>query len=200
MARYESSVKQIPHPQGSVFAKLSDLNNLAAVREKFSDPDAQAALQGKLTGEQVEAARRQLESMEFTADTVSFSVPMMGGVSIRVVDREPDKCVKLESVSSPIPLKLWIQILPTTEAASKLKLTLDALKLDGVSQDYDKAKVIDANESPKYRLELWNCYGATRNAGCAFGTPEGDVIKNLAFHESMEAQFTVHSLFAEPEW
>ncbi len=126
MARYESSVKQIPHPQGSVFAKLSDLNNLAAVREKFSDPDAQAALQGKLTGEQVEAARRQLESMEFTADTVSFSVPMMGGVSIRVVEREPDKCVKLESVSSPIPLKLWIQILPTTEAASKLKLTLDA--------------------------------------------------------------------------
>ena len=78
--------------------------------------------------------------------------------------------------------------------------TLDALKLDGVSQDYDKAKVIDANESPKYRLELWNCYGATKNAGCAFGTPEGDVIKNLAFHESMEAQFTVHSLFAEPEW
>lgn len=34
-------------------------------------------------------------------------------------------------------------------------------------------------DSSKYRLELWNCYGATKNAGCAFGTPDGDVIKEL---------------------
>lgn len=78
--------------------------------------------------------------------------------------------------------------------------TLDELLLDGKAVSYDQSKVIDANENPKYRLELWNCYGATKNAGCAFGTPEGDVMKGLAFSKSMETKFTVHSLFAEPQW
>ena len=78
--------------------------------------------------------------------------------------------------------------------------TLDALLLDGNAVSYDNAKVIDANESPKYRLELWNCYGTTRNTGCAFGTPDGDVMKGLAFKQSIETKFTVRSLFAEPQW
>ncbi len=78
--------------------------------------------------------------------------------------------------------------------------TLDALLLDGKAVSYDQSKVIDSNESPKYRLELWNCYGTTKNAGCAFGSPEGDVMKGLAFSQSIETKFTVHSLFAEPQW
>ena len=78
--------------------------------------------------------------------------------------------------------------------------TLDELLLDGKAVSYDQSKVIDANENPKYRLELWNCYGATKNAGCAFGTPEGDVMKGLAFSKSMETKFTVHSLFPVPQW
>lgn len=78
--------------------------------------------------------------------------------------------------------------------------TLDELYLDGKAVSYDKSKVIDANEKPKYRLELWNCYGATKKAGCAFGTPEGDVMKGLAFNNSIETKFTVHSLFPVPQW
>ena len=78
--------------------------------------------------------------------------------------------------------------------------TLDALLLDGKAVSYDKSKVIDANENPKYRLELWNCYGDTKKAGCAFGTPEGDVMKGLAFKNSIDTKFTVHSLFPVPQW
>lgn len=78
--------------------------------------------------------------------------------------------------------------------------TLDALLLDGKAVSYDQSKVIDTNENSKYRLELWNCFGATKNAGCAFGTPEGDVMKGLAFSNSMETKFTVHSLFTVPQW
>ena len=78
--------------------------------------------------------------------------------------------------------------------------TLDALLLDGNAVSYDQSKVIDSNESSKYRLELWNCYGTTRNTGCAFGTPDGDVMKGLAFKQSIETKFTVRSLFAEPQW
>lgn len=78
--------------------------------------------------------------------------------------------------------------------------TLDNLYLDGTEVTFDATKVLDANESPKYRLELWNCYGATKTGGCAFGTPDGDVIKELGFSSSMEVKFTFHSLFAVPQW
>lgn len=78
--------------------------------------------------------------------------------------------------------------------------TLDELYLDGKAVSYDKSKVVDSNENPKYRLELWNCYGATKNAGCAFGKPEGDVMKGLAFSKSIRTKFTVQSLFPVPEW
>ena len=78
--------------------------------------------------------------------------------------------------------------------------TLEELYLDDKAVSYDKTKVIDANESPKYRLELWNCYGTTKNAGCAFGTPDGDVMMGLAFSKSIRTKFTVHNLFSNPNW
>lgn len=77
--------------------------------------------------------------------------------------------------------------------------TLDEFYLDGQAVSYDKSKVVDANENPKYRLELFNCYGATKD-NCAFGVKDGDLMRELGFNKSMRAKFTVHSLFAVPEW
>ncbi len=77
--------------------------------------------------------------------------------------------------------------------------TLDEFYLDGKAVSYDKSKVIDANENPKYRLELFNCYGATKD-NCAFGVKDGDLMRELGFNKSMRAKFTVHSLFAVPQW
>lgn len=73
--------------------------------------------------------------------------------------------------------------------------TLDAIKLDGKDVECDFSKVIDANEKPKYRLELWNCYGATKNNGCAFGDPDGDAMPGLAFNEKIELTATFHGIF-----
>ena len=77
--------------------------------------------------------------------------------------------------------------------------TLDEFYLDGKAVSYDKSKVIDSNENPKYRLELFNCYGATKD-NCAFGVKDGDLMRELGFNKSMRAKFTVHSLFAVPQW
>lgn len=77
--------------------------------------------------------------------------------------------------------------------------TLDEFYLDGKAVSYDKSKVVDANENPKYRLELFNCYAATKD-NCAFGVKDGDLMRELGFNKSMRAKFTVHSLFAVPEW
>ena len=77
--------------------------------------------------------------------------------------------------------------------------TLDEFYLDGQAVSYDKSKVVGANENPKYRLELFNCYGATKD-NCAFGVKDGDLMRELGFNKSMRAKFTVHSLFPVPEW
>ena len=77
--------------------------------------------------------------------------------------------------------------------------TLDEFYLDGQAVSYDKSKVIDSNENPKYRLELFNCYGATKD-NCAFGVKDGDLMRELGFNKSMRAKFTVHSLFPVPQW
>ncbi len=78
--------------------------------------------------------------------------------------------------------------------------TLDELSLDGKRVSFDATKVPDAVDGSNYRLELWNCYGATSGAGCAFGTPDGEIIKELGFSSSMELKFTFHNLFSIPNW
>lgn len=53
------------------------------------------------------------------------------------------------------------------------------------------------------RSIVWNfgiAMGRTKDKGCAFGTPDGDVIKELGFSSSMEVKFTFHTLFSVPEW
>ena len=128
MARYESKVKTIPAPQAAVYAKLSDLNNLAVLKEKLNNPEALERIKasGKVTDDQLQKASEQLKSLEFTSDTLSVDVPPVGKIAIRIVEREPEKCVKFESEKSPIPIKFWIQVLPIDETNSKLRLTLDA--------------------------------------------------------------------------
>lgn len=78
--------------------------------------------------------------------------------------------------------------------------TLNSLKLDGNSVSFDASKVVDTSEGAKYRLELWNCYGATGSSECAFGTRDGDVIHELGFSSSMQLDFTINSLFAVPQF
>ena len=77
---------------------------------------------------------------------------------------------------------------------------LNSLKLDGNSVSFDASKVVDTSEGAKYRLELWNCYGATGSSECAFGTRDGDVIHELGFSSSMQLDFTINSLFAVPQF
>ena len=48
-------------------------------------------------------------------------------------------------------------------------------------------------------IRLFNCYAATKD-NCAFGVKDGDLMRELGFNKSMRAKFTVHSLFAVPQW
>ena len=122
MAKYESQIKQVPFSQSAVYAKLSDLTNLAVIKERFDDPNVQA----KISADKIEEVRNAVNQMEFTTDTVSAPAGPIGTIAVQIVDREPEKCVKFTSTNSPVSFKLWVQMLPTGDTSSKLKVKIDA--------------------------------------------------------------------------
>lgn len=122
MAKYESSVKQLYYPVESVYAKVSDLNNLSIIKERINDPIVRA----QIPADKLDQVTEAIDKMEFTADTASFNAAMAGNISFQIVDREENRCVKYSSVASPVSFKVWIQVLPTSDTTSKMRLTLDA--------------------------------------------------------------------------
>lgn len=106
MSKFESSIKQIPYSQQAVYAMLSDLSNIERVRDRISD--------------------ERIKDFTFDTDSVAVSVPPVGQLRLRIVEREEPKCVKFETEQSPIPFNLWVQVLPVTDTTSKLKVTVKA--------------------------------------------------------------------------
>lgn len=108
MADYVSNIKSIASDRARVYDKLSDLSGLSSVSEALSaHPDASKV--------QIEAIDR---------DTCAFVISGAGRLELKVVEREPDKTIKLEAQSSPIPLTLWIQLLEPAPSDTRLRLTL----------------------------------------------------------------------------
>ena len=64
--------------------------------------------------------------MSFDADNISFNVDPVGTVSFKIIERNPNDTIKLESVKSPIKLTGWIQLKEVAEDDTRLKLTLRA--------------------------------------------------------------------------
>ena len=109
--QFESNVKHVPYSQERVYNKLSDLNNLEGVRDRLD------MVKDKLDG--------KLEDMSFDRDSITLKVQGIS-LTLRIIEREPLKCIKFEGDKSPVPLNLWIQILPVTEEEAKMKVTIRA--------------------------------------------------------------------------
>lgn len=106
MSKFESSVKQIAYPQQSVYNMLSDLTNIERVKDKVPED--------------------KLKDLTFDKDTISISVDPVGQISMRIIERDEPKTIKFASENSPMSFNFWIQILPVSDTASKMKLTIDA--------------------------------------------------------------------------
>ncbi len=68
----------------------------------------------------------KLQDFSFDSDSVQVSVPPVGTIKLRIIEREENKCVKFEAEQSPLPFNLWIQVLPVDDATSKMKVTVKA--------------------------------------------------------------------------
>ena len=109
--QFESSVKHIPYSQERVYNKLSDLNNLNSVHDRLDE------IKEKSGG--------KLEDMSFDQDSITIKVQGIA-LSLRIIEREPMKCIKFEGDKTPVPLNLWIQILPGSDSEAKIKVTIRA--------------------------------------------------------------------------
>ena len=98
--------RQIPYPVENVYRNISDLSNLERVRDRIPED--------------------KLQEFQFDSDSVQVSVAPVGTIKLRIVEREENRCVKFETEQSPMPFNLWIQVLPVSEAESKMKVTVKA--------------------------------------------------------------------------
>ena len=104
--KFESSIREIPYPQQAVYHRLSDLSLSEEVRNQLPED--------------------KREDIIFDSESITMDVPPVGSISIRICDREEPKTIKYETVSSPLPFKLWVQLLPTSDTSCKMKLTIKA--------------------------------------------------------------------------
>ena len=104
-SKFESSIREIPYSQHSVYDMLSDLSNINKVKDRIPED--------------------KLKDLSFDADSISIKSPM-GDVKLHIVGREEPKCIKFETAQSPLPFDFWIQILPVDASTSKMKLTIKA--------------------------------------------------------------------------
>lgn len=125
LAKYESEVKLVQQSQQTVYERFSDLRNLQTLRDKMEDPNVKQTIESQIPEGQSEQVQKVLEEMSFDADTLSISTPV-GAICLRVVEREEPKLVKFASEGSPIPLYVWIQLVPTDETSCKLRVTVGA--------------------------------------------------------------------------
>ena len=105
MSQFESSVKVIPYGQQQVYAKLSDLNNLETVKNSIPAD--------------------KVKNMSFDADTLNFNVAPVGNITLKIVGREPFKFIKFETIQSPMPFNMCIQLVDASEMVCEMKLTVN---------------------------------------------------------------------------
>ena len=104
MTKFESGVKVIQSPQTAVYEKLSDLNNLEKVKDRLPED--------------------KVKNLSFDAESMTIEVAPVGKITLQIVEKEPSKCIKFATTTSPLPFNLWIQIVPVTDAECKMKLTI----------------------------------------------------------------------------
>ena len=123
MAKYESEVKFIPHATcEQVYQKLADLETFRPIIDN--------AINNPMIAEKIREAGQdpaqleKLKEVELSSDQIIFPVPMLGNMELHIVERELNRCIKLQTGASPIDATLWIQVLPVSAGGSKMRLTL----------------------------------------------------------------------------
>lgn len=107
MTTIESEIRTISANNEVVFAKLGDLRNLEVIKDKIP-------------------SEANISDFSCEVDSINFTINAVGRMSLKVIDREPFKTIKLGAENSPIDFNLWIQLAPTKEAETAMRVVLKA--------------------------------------------------------------------------
>ncbi len=107
MTSYESELKVIASSEISIFAKLSDLNNLELVKDKL-------------------VQESKIQDLQFDTDSCSFVVDGFGKMGFKVVERIPSKTIKINSVGTPFSVEIELNLNQIADNETEMKLVLNA--------------------------------------------------------------------------
>lgn len=104
MSKIESRVGKLSYPAQKVYDFLSDFNNF----KSLIPPD-------------------RISDFESTADSCSFNVSGIGEATLKIIEKEPLKLVKVAGEAmGKVGFKLWIQLKELAEDDTRIKLTVEA--------------------------------------------------------------------------
>lgn len=119
MSEFKSEVKQIGAPQSVVYAKISDLSNLETLKQRMADP-------AEMGQDKVDQMAQYIDNVSFDTDSITISGSPVGSVCLKIIEREAPKTIKMQGEGTPIPLNMWIQLLPNGDSASALRVVVKA--------------------------------------------------------------------------
>ncbi|HAF27573.1 MAG TPA: SRPBCC family protein [Bacteroidales bacterium] len=106
MGKYNSKIGKINKSDELIYNFLTDFNNLKSVIP-----------QGKI------------KDFEATEDTCKFKIEGIGQAGLKIIEKEPNKLIKITSDGkSPFSFFFWIQLKPMEDAQKEtaIRLTIDA--------------------------------------------------------------------------
>ena len=124
MEQIHSSEKEITAPQRVVFDVLSNVDNLTRLKERIPED--------------------QLKDIVIGEDSISYKSPM-GMVTLKLMEKEPNKTIKYSTVQSPLPFDMWVQLLPITGSQCKMRVTV-GLNMNSFMMAMVKKPLTDAVE------------------------------------------------------
>ncbi|GHV55911.1 polyketide cyclase [Bacteroidia bacterium] len=106
MTNFTSDIQIIPHNRQLVYDTLSNMENLAKVKERLPED--------------------KFQDLIFDRDSCSFSVSMLGQLRIVVVDREAPETIRWAVEKAPVDANLLVQLIPVNENETRMQLTVEA--------------------------------------------------------------------------
>ena len=126
MSEFKSEVKQICAPQSVVYAKISDLSNLETLKQRMADPAVRERIASEMGQDKVDQMAQYIDNVSFDTDSITISGSPVGSVCLKIIEREAPKTIKMQGEGTPIPLNMWIQLLPNGDSASALRVVVKA--------------------------------------------------------------------------
>jgi carbon monoxide dehydrogenase subunit G len=103
MGKIESKTGQLQYPDNKIYDFITDFNNF-----KQFIPEG------------------QVKNWESSDDSCSFSLPSLGEASMSIIEKEPNKLVKVAgSGSNAIKFTIWIQLKMIADNDTRIKITLE---------------------------------------------------------------------------